>query len=101
MALDDLLRRLNAGEFDGGLSIGKNIVLEINDGIPQKTYNGKTVDVFDGKEHSRTNTSETTRYETDEEKKEFIQKYGFNNKLFYGDEDAEIVSKNYYENRNK
>ena len=103
--LDNVLKRLKAGEFDGGMSMrdvnGTTTIMEIRDGEPKKIYHGKTIGTFDGKENTKSSKMEVTNYETDEKKKDFIQQYGFIGDLFGYDEEAKQVSGEYYEEKKR
>ena len=106
MGLKDLLKRLNDGEFDGGFSDresnGTMTSLFIKDGTPYRRYEGKSSRFFNGKENERTSGNvELTEYSSDEQKKGFIQSYGFIGELFGYDEDAKAESGKYYEARKK
>ncbi len=106
MAIQDVLRRLNNGEFDGGFSDresrGTWTTLFIKDGVPTRRYQGKSYKFFDGKENERTpGKVEVTEYRSDEEKSQFIRQYGFIGSLFGYDDDAKEVSSEYYERLKK
>ena len=107
MSLDNVLKKLKAGEYDGNFSEkeysnGASRMLYIRDGVAESIYQGKGTDFFDNKEHIRTaSRPEVTRFETDEELKEFIQKYGYKDDLFGYDEEAKEVSSQYYEERDR
>lgn len=106
MAIKDILRRLNDGEFDGGYSEresnGTYTSLYIKDGIPVRRYEGRSSRFFNGKENERISGKvEVTEYSTDEQKTEFIQRFGFIGDLFGYDNDAREESGKYYETRNK
>ena len=106
MGLEHVLEKLKAGEYDGNLSEresnGTATIWQILNGIAERVYHGRSTDFFDGKEHTRTaRTPEITKYETDDELKEFIQRYGYKDDLFGYDEEAKEVSRQYYNERDK
>lgn len=106
MGISDLLKRLKAGEFDGAMydKFGDNGTIteyEIKNGIPTRTYHGKTQRFFNGKENEKWNKVEKQVFDTDEQKIDFINRYGFIGELFKYDEDAKRTSSNYYKNRKK
>lgn len=106
MALDNLLERLNNGEFDNCFSDhtsnGTLTSLYIKNGIPTRRYEGKSTRFFNGKENERIHGKvEITKFTTDEQKKEFIQRYGFIGDLFNYDDDAREESQKYYEERDQ
>ncbi len=106
MGLKDLLKRLKNGDFDDGVSMresnGTMTTLYIKDGTPYRRYQGKSTRFFNGKENERREGKvELTKYSSDEEKEEFIQRFGFIGDLFGHDEDAKKESSKYYESRKK
>lgn len=105
MSVDDLLKRLNAGEFDGAMhdkfGNGTLVEYEIKDSIPTRTYHGKTQRFFNGRENEKWNKVEKQVFETDDQKKEFIRRYGYNGNLFNNDQEARRISKEYYDNLNR
>lgn len=106
MALKDILKRLNDGEFDGGCSDresnGTLTSLFIEDGTPVRRYEGRSSRFFNGKENERISGEvEITEYTTDEQKTEFIRQYGFIGDLFGYDDDAREESSKYYQSRRK
>lgn len=106
MALKDILKRLNDGEFDGGFSErdsnGTSTSLYIKDGTPIRRYEGRSSRFFNGKENEHISGNvEVTEYSTDEQKTEFIQRYGFIGDLFGYDDDAREESSKYYKAKNK
>ncbi len=87
MSLENVLRKLKAGEYDGNWSEresnGTSTIWQILNGAAERVYHGKSTKFFDGKENTRTSRPpEITRFETDEELKEFIQRYGYKYDLF-------------------
>lgn len=104
MGLDDILKRLNAGEFDGAMydrfgDHGTITEYKIKDGVPTRTYHGKTQRFFNGKENETWNKVEKEVFDTDTKKKEFIERFGFIGELFGYDDDAKKVSGDYYKRR--
>lgn len=104
--LDKLLSLLKDGAFDGGFSEreskGTRTILYIEDGIPKRRYEGKSTRFFNGKENEKIKGKiEEVEYKTDEEKIDFIQKYGFIGEIFGYDENARAESKKYYQERDK
>ncbi|MBR2855013.1 MAG: hypothetical protein IKE81_11880, partial [Clostridia bacterium] len=96
MGLENVLRRLKDGEFDGGYSDregnnGTLTILQIHDGFGERIYHGKTIKTFDGKENSKSNYTETTEFKTDDELRDFILRYGYLADLFKYDEEARKV----------
>ena len=106
MGLKDIVKRLNNVEFDGGFSDresnGTMTSLYIKDGTPYRRYEGKSSRFFNGKENERIQGKvELTEYSSDEQKEEFIQRFGFIGDLFGYDEDARAESGKYYDARKK
>ena len=106
MGLENVLRKLKAGEYDGNWSEresnGTCTIWQILHGYAERVYHGKSIRFFDNRENIRTaRPPEITRYETDEELKEFILKYGYKDDLFGYDEEAKEVSKKYYEEHDR
>ena len=106
MGLKDLVKRLNQGEFDGGLSDretnGTLTTLYIKDGTPYRRYEGKSSRFFTGKENERIpGKVELTKFDTDEKKEDFIKRFGFLGELFGYDDDAKAESSKYYNEMKK
>ena len=106
MGLKDLVKRLSDGEFDGGFSDresnGAMTSLYIKGGTAYRRYEGKSSRFFNGKENKRIQGKvELTEYSSDEQKEEFIQRFGFIGDLFGYDEDARAESGKYYDARKK
>ena len=106
MSIADLLRNLAEGLYDGertdsemnGVSSG----FYIDDGTPVKYRQGKGSKFFDGKENIRTPGNRTEeRYDTDEEKTTFFQRYGFIQDMFGDHQEVIDYSKQYYEEKKK
>lgn len=106
MGIADILKALASGRYDGertdsemnGVSSG----FYIDHGTPVKYRQGKSTKFFDGEENVRTPGKRSEdRFETDEEKTTFFQKYGFIMEMF-GDH-AEVLdySRAYYEAKRK
>ena len=105
MGIEDLLKRLKNGEFDGVNyekwgDNGSLTELSINDGVPTRKYSGKTQRYFNGKENEKWYKTDMQTFDTDEKKKDFIRRYGFIGELFNHDEDAKSVSGEFYKKRN-
>ena len=67
-----------------------------------RRYEGKSSRFFNGKENERIpGKVELTEYTTDEQKTEFIQRFGFISEIFGYDDDAREESGKYYQNRKK
>lgn len=106
MGIGDLLRALAEGAYDGertdsemnGVSSG----FYIDSGTPVKYREGKTTKFFDGKENIRTPGKRTEeRFEAEEEKTIFFQKYGFISEMFGGHPEVQDYSREYYESKKK
>jgi hypothetical protein len=106
MGIKDLLRALAEGVYDGertdsetnGVSSG----FYIDRGAPVKYREGKATKFFDGKENIRTPGKRTEeRFETDEEKSTFFQKYGVIADMFGDHPEVMDYSRNYYESKEK
>lgn len=106
MGIGDILKALAAGEYDGerkdseanGVSWG----FYIDDGTPVKYREGKSTKFFDGRENVRTPGKRTEeRFESDEEKTTFFQKYGFLPEMFGNHEEVMDYSSDYYESKKK
>lgn len=104
MGIADILRALAAGEFDGERSDietnGVSAGFYIQDGTPVQYREGASTRFFDGRENVRTPGKRTEhRFETEDEKILFFQKYGFKKDMFGGHPDVIEYSRNYYENK--
>jgi len=106
MGIVDLLRNLADGMYDGeradsemnGVSSG----FYIDEGTPVKYREGVGTKFFDGKENSRMPGRRTEeRYETDEEKTTFFQKYGFKQDMFGAHPEVIDFSKQHYDDEKK
>lgn len=106
MSIKDLLKNLADGVYDGertdsemnGVSSG----FYIDEGTPVKYREGKSTKYFDGKENIRTPGKRTDeRFDTDEEKTAFFQKYGFIGDMFGDHPKVMDYSHEYYENQKK
>lgn len=104
VGIKDILRALAAGEYDGdrtdsetnGVSYG----YYIDHGTPVKYREGKGFKFFDGKENVRVRGKRTEeRFETDEEKTTFFQKYGFINDMFGNHPEVGEYSREWYESK--
>lgn len=106
MSIKDLLKNLADGLYDGertdsemnGVSSG----FYIDEGTPVKYREGKSTKFFDGKENVRTSGKRIEeRFDTDEEKTTFLQKYGFIRDMF--DDHSEVMdySHEYYEEQKR
>lgn len=104
MGIGDLLKALSDGAFDGerkdnetkGVSSG----YYIDNGTPVKYREGKGTKFFDGKENVRTRGKRSEeRFETDEEKTAFFQKYGFLPEMFGNHPEVMDYSRSYYESQ--
>lgn len=74
-----LLKRLAAGEFDGRIGDDLDTYYKyIKDGIPVEVWEGKTQRFFDNRTTERfPGKIKKLFYKTDEEKLEFLRKFGF------------------------
>lgn len=106
MDVGDILRALGDGAYDGertdremnGVSSG----YYIDRGTPVKYREGKSTKFFDGKENVRTPGKRSEeRFETDEEKTVFLQKYGFIRDMFGDHPEVMELSSDYYESKKK
>lgn len=106
MSIKDLLKNLADGVYDGertdsemnGVSSG----FYIDDGTPVQYREGKSTKFFDGKENTRTPGKRTEeRFDTDEEKTTFFQKYGFIQDMFGGHPEVTDYSRQFYEDKKK
>lgn len=104
MGIMDLLKSLADGVYDGertdsemkGVSSG----FYIDNGTPVKYRQGKSTKFFDGKENIRTPGKRTEeRFETNEEKTTFFQKYGFIQDMFGDHPEVLDFSRQYYEDK--
>lgn len=104
MGIGDILKALAAGEYDGerkdseanGVSWG----FYIDNGTPVKYREGKSSKFFDGKENVRTPGKRTEeRFESDEEKTTFFQKYGYLRDMFADHEEVMDYSSDYCESK--
>lgn len=106
MSLKDILSNLANGAYDGkridneenGVSWG----FYIDDGTPVKYREGKSSKFFNGKENERIPGKRTEeRFDTDEQKGKFFQKYGYLHNMFNGHPEVMDYSRDYYEKQNK
>lgn len=106
MGIRDLLKNLADGKYDGertdsemnGVASG----FYIDGGTPVKYREGAGTKFFDGKENTRTPGKRTEeRYETDEEKTTFFQKYGFIQEMFGKHPEVTDFSKQHYEKKKR
>ena len=106
MSIKDLLKNLADGVYDGertdsemnGVSSG----FYIDKGTPVKYREGKSTKFFDGKENIRTPGKRTEeRFDTDEEKTTFLQKYGFIRDMFGEHQEVMEYSREHYEKQKK
>ena len=102
MSIEDILRALADGAYDGERSDSEiNGVASgfyIQDGIPVQYREGKSAQFFDGKENARTPGTRTERrFESDEEKRAFFEKYGFKRDMFGAHPEVIEYSKRRYE----
>lgn len=106
MGIRDLLKNLAAGMYDGertdtemnGVASG----FYVDKGTPVKYREGPSTKFFDGRENTRTPGRRTEkRYETDEEKTTFLQKYGFIKEMFGHHPEVTDFSKQHYEDEKK
>jgi len=106
MGFKDLLKQLADGVFDGertdsemnGVSSG----FYIDKGTPVKYREGKSTKFFDNKENIITPGKRIEeRFDTDEKKTEFFQKYGFIQDMFGSHPEVMDYSKKYYEKKKK
>ena len=104
MSISNLLANLANGKYDGvrndteqnGVSWG----YYVDHGTPVKYREGRSRKYFDGEENVRVPGKRTeTRYETDEEKAEFLGKYGFLKTMFGAYPEVGEYSAEYYESR--
>lgn len=74
-----LLKRLAAGEFDGRIGDDLDTYYKyIKDGLPVEVWEGKRQRFFDNRTTERfSGNIKKNYYESDEEKLEFLRKYGF------------------------
>lgn len=106
MEIRDILRRLKDGEYDGARSDsemnGVSSGFYIHDGTPVKYREGASSRFFDGKENVRTPGARTEeRFETDDEKTSFFQRYGFKRDMFGAHPEVVEYSAEYYENKKR
>lgn len=106
MGMKDFLKHLSDGAYDGGIkeeeSNGVSWGYYINEGTPVKYKEGKSSKFFDGKENTRSSGKVEKRYyESDEDKAEFIEKYGFMGELFGYDKEVMDHSRKYYKDKKK
>lgn len=104
MGIADILKALGDGEYDGARSDSEmNGVASgfyIHNGTPVKYREGLSGRFFDGKENTRTPGNRTEeRFETEEEKTAFFQKYGFKRDMFGDHPEVVEFSKAYYEEK--
>lgn len=104
MGIADILRALAGGDYDGARSDsemnGVSSGFYIEDGTPVKYREGKSTRFFDGKENVKTPGKRTEeRFDTDEEKTVFFQKYGFKRDMFGDHPEIIDYSRHYYEGR--
>lgn len=106
MTVSDLLNNLANGLYDGertdseinGVTSG----LYIHKGTPVKYREGKGSKHFDNKENVRMPGRRTEeRYDTDEKKIEFFQKFGFIWEMFGNHPEVIEYSRQYYENKKR
>jgi hypothetical protein len=106
MGIGDILKALADGAFDGeradsemnGVSSG----YYIDNGTPVKYREGRSTKFFDGKENVRTAGKRSEeRFETDEERTTFFQKYGFLPEMFGDHPEVIDYSRGYYESKKK
>ena len=106
MGIRDLLKNLADGKYDGertdsemnGVASG----FFIDKGTPVKYREGKSTKFFDGRENTRTPGKRTEeRYETAEEKANFLKKYGFIQEMFGRHPEVADFSKKHYETEKK
>jgi len=106
MGIADLLKKLANGEYDGkrtdGEMNGVSSGFYVEKGTPVKYRQGKGTKFFDGKENVRTQGKRTEeRFETDEQKTDFLQRFGFIPEMFAKHPEVMEYSKEYYENKKK
>lgn len=106
MGIEDILRQLASGAYDGARrDIETNGVASgfyIHNGTPVQYREGPGTRFFDGKENVRTSGQRTERrYETDVERTEFMQKYGFNRDMFGAHPEVLEYSRDYYEQKRR
>lgn len=104
MQIADILKALADGQYDGARSDSEmNGVWSgyyVDNGTPVKYREGPSTRFFDGKENSRTPGNRTEeRFETEEEKTTFFQKYGFKNDMFGDHPEIVEYSRAYYEDK--
>ena len=106
MSLKDILSNLASGAYDGeridneenGVSWG----FYIDDGTPVKYREGKSIKFFNGKENERISGNRTEeRFDTNEQKETFFQKYGYLHNMFDDHPEVMDYSRDYYEKQNK
>ena len=106
MSLRDLLANLANGDYDGeridneenGVSWG----FYIDDGTPVKYKEGKSREFFNGEENEYIPGKRTEeRYESDEDKQEFFEKYGYLKSMFSDHPEVMDYSHDYYEKKKK
>ncbi len=106
MGIGDILKALADHVYDGertdsetnGVSSG----VYIADGTPVKYREGSSTRFFDGKENVRTRGKRTEeRFETDEKKTAFFQKYGYRRDMFGDHPDVMDYSNEHYEAKKK
>lgn len=106
MGIGDILKNLADGMFDGERSDSEQNGVSwgyyIHDGTPVKYREGKSTKFFDGKENVRTPGKRTEeRFETDEDKTKFFQKYGWLDDMFGSHPDVQDFSRDYYDEKEK
>lgn len=106
MNLKDILSNLAKGNYDGrridneenGVSWG----FYIDDGTPVKYREGKSSKFFNGKENERIPGERTEeRFDTEEQKETFFQKYGYLQNMFSEHPEVMDYSRDYYEKQKK
>jgi len=106
MSLKDILSNLASGTYDGeridneenGVSWG----FYIDDGTPVKYRESKSSKSFNGQENERIPGNRTEeRFDTNEKKETFFQKYGYLHNMFDDHQEVTDYSRDYYEKQNK
>ena len=106
MGIGDFLKAMADGVFDGertdrdsnGVSSGAYIA----GGTPVEYRQGQSTKFFDGRENVRTPGKRTEkRFETEEEKTAFIQKYGYRRDMFGDHPEVMDYSNDFYNSKKK
>lgn len=106
MEVQELLDALAAGRYDGERmdreTNGVAWYVYIDNGTPVEVREGPSTKFFDGKENVRARgRRDERRYESDEEKIAFLQKYGYRWEMFGEHPEVMAFSRAYYDARGR